>query len=242
MLKLIHADLYKTFRRPFFYLLLLGMAVLAFSVNLSISRLPAESATVTNSWGLVLAYFLSWPVLLMPILVDLVSAEEYKEHTLKNSLSFGLDRALLYCSKAVTAILLGAVLGAVTLGVYCGSSLLLLNHDAAFTSAFAADFFRKVGVSCIGYAAAIPLAAFLAMLLQKNSLFVFAFYGAIVLPQLLLQLVRMSQLTRFLVMPQFSLIAKGGIPQMEFSAAVFVVTAFLFLLSGALLFRKKDIC
>lgn len=244
MLKLIHADLYKTFRRPLFYVFLMGMAVLAVSVNLSISRMATvEARTVTSSWGVVLAYFLSWPMLLMPVLVDLVSAEEYKEHTLKNSVASGLNRTKLYLSKAATATVLGVVLGVVALGAYCGSSLLLLRWDPAFTAAFAADFFRRVGVSCIGYAAAIPLAAFLAMLLQKNSLFVFAYYGALVLPQLLLQIAHVPELSGvFLMMPQFNRIAAGSISQMQVSAAVFAVTAFVFLLSGVLLFRKKDIC
>ena len=240
---MICADLYKTFRRPFFYLFLAGMGVLAVAVNLSISRMAPENATVTNAWMLVLAYFLSWPMLLMPVLVDLVSAEEYKEHTLKNSVSFGLNRTELYLSKIVSATVLGAVLGAVALGAYCGSSLLFLRWDPAFQAAFAGDFFRRVGVSCIGYAAAIPLAAFLAMLLQRNSLFVFAYYGALCLPQLLLQLFRLPQLSgRFLAMPQFSRIAAGTARQMQASAVVFLVTAAVFLCAGVVLFRKKDIC
>ena len=240
----MRADLYKTFRRPFFYLFLAGMAVLAVSVNLSISRMAtAEARTVTSSWGVVLAYFLSWPMLLMPVLVDLVSAEEYKEHTLKNSAASGLSRAGLYLSKAATAAVLGVALGAVALGAYCGSSLLLLRWDPAFTAAFAADFFRRVGMSCIGYAAAIPLAAFLAMLLQKNSLFVFAYYGALVLPQLLLRIAHVPELSGvFLMMPQFSRIEAGSISQMQPYAAVFLVTDFVLLFAGVRIFRKKEIC
>ena len=242
MLKMIRADLYKVFHRPSFYFLLAGMAVLALLVNFSISRLSAGN-TVYNSWMVVLAYFLSWPVLLMPVLIDLVGAEEYKEHTLKNAISYGLGRTKLYCSQISVSILLGILVGAVAIGAYCGSSLLLLKHDPLFTAAFAADFFRRVGVSCIGYAASIPIAAFLAMVLQKNSLFVFAFYASIYLPQLLLNLFHLSGVSKyFLIMPQFNLIAGGASSQMTASAAVFAVTAVLFVVFGAAFFRKKDIC
>ena len=243
MLKMICADLYKTFRRPFFYLLLAGMAVLAFAVNFSISRMGSEAITVTGSWVLVLGYFLSWPMLLMPILVDLVLAEEYKEHTLKNSVSFGLNRTGLYLSKTLSATVLGVLLGAVALGAYCGSAMLLLPWGPDFTGAFAGDFFRRVGISCIGYAAAIPMAAFLAMLLQKNSLFVFAYYGALALPQLLLRIARVPELAgRFLMMPQFGFIAGGTVQQMQVSTGIFLITAGVFLIAGISLFRKKDIC
>ncbi|WP_243112809.1 MULTISPECIES: ABC transporter permease [Acutalibacteraceae] len=239
---MIRADLYKVFHRPFFYFLLAGMSALALLVNFSISRLSAGN-TVYNSWMVVLAYFLSWPVLLMPVLVDLVGAEEFKEHTLKNSVSFGLNRTKLYCSQVTVSVILGILVGAVALGAYCGSSLLLLKQDPSFTGAFAADFFRRVGVSCIGYAAAIPIAAFLAMMLQKNSLFVFAFYAVIYLPQLLLNLFHLSGLSKyFLLMPQFNLIAAGTPGQMTASAAVFAATAVFFVMIGAVFFRKKDIC
>lgn len=241
MLKMIRADLYKVLHRPFFYCLLAGMAVLALLVNFSLSRLSAGN-TVYNSWMAVLIYFLSWPVFLMPVLIDLVGAEEYKEHTLKNSLSYGLNRTELYCSQIAVSVILGIVIGAVALGSYCGSSLLLLKHDASFTGAFAADFFRRVGVGCLGYAAAVPIAAMLAAMLQKNSLFVFAFYAAVLLPQYLLKLLHLSDLNRYLLMPQFSQVAAGTFGQMMNSAAVFAATAVLFVVFGAAFFRKKDIC
>lgn len=242
MLKMIRADLYKVFHRPFFYFLLAGMSALALLVNFSLSRLSAEN-TVYNSWMVVLAYFLSWPVLLMPVLVDLVGAEEYKEHTLKNAVSYGLNRTKLYCSQVTVSVILGILVGTVALGAYCGSSLLLLKYDPSFTAAFAADFFRRVGVSCIGYAASIPIAAFLSTMLQKNSLFVFAFYAALYLPQLLLQLFHLSDLSKyFLLMPQFNLVAVGTSSQMMTSAVVFAVTAVFFVVFGVAFFRKKDIC
>lgn len=241
MLKLIHADLYKVFHRPSFYLLLSGMAALAFFVNFSIARISPDNS-VYSSWMVVLIYFLSWPVLLMPVLVDLVESEEYKDHTLKNAVSYGLNRGELYCSQIVVAVILGVLVGAVALGAYCGSSLLLLKRGAQFTGAFAADFFRRVGVSCVGYAASISAAAFLAMILPKNSLFVFAFYAVIYLPQYVLRLLKLSGWSRFLLMPQFSRIAVGSAQQMSDSLLVFLVTAAFLILLGVAFFRKKDIC
>ncbi|WP_411677687.1 ABC transporter permease [Caproicibacter sp.] len=241
MLKQMRADLYKVFHRPFFYFLLAGMVVLAFFVNFSLSKVSSMNS-VYDSWIIVLMYFLSWPVLLMPILIDLVSAEEYKEHTLKNTISYGMNRAKLYCSQIAVSTILGVLVGIVALGTYCGSSLIFLKSDPSFTTAFTADFFSRVGISCIGYAAAIPIAAFFAMILQKNSLFVFAFYAVIFLPQLLLKLVHLSYLSKYLLMPQFSMLASGTNQQMLSSSLVFIITAIFFIILGAVFFRKKDIC
>lgn len=240
MLKLIHADLYKVFHRIFFYCLLAVMVVLAVLVNFSISRLSATNS-VYSSWMVVRMYFLSWPVFLMPILIDLISAEEYKEHTLKNTVSYGVNRTKLYCSQLVVSTILGVIVGVVALGFYCGSSLLFLNTDSQFTGAFIADFFSRVGVSCIGYVTSILIAAFCAMMFQKNSLFVFAFYATIFLPQGLLKLLGHSEWNQYLIITQFGRIAGGTTQQMLESSVIFAVTAVIFLVLGIIFFRKKDI-
>lgn len=241
MLKLIRADLYRIFHRPFFYCLLCGMAVLAFFVNFSLAHV-SSSNTVTSSWMVILVYFLSWPVLLMPLLIDLVGAEEYKEHTLKNSVSYGFNRMKLYSSQLIVSTILGVIVGAVALGAYCGGSVLFLKQDVSFTAAFASDFFQRIGVSFIGYVAAIPIAAFLAVILQKNSLFVFAFYAFMFMPQYILKLIRMPQLSNYLLMTQFGRISTGSVEQMMSSCFVFLGTGILFSILGILFFRKKDIC
>ena len=240
MLKLIHADLYKIFHRVFFYCLLAVMALLAILVNFSLSKLPA-SVSAYSSWMVIRFYFLSWPVFIIPILVDLIVAEEYKEHTLKNAISYGLNRTKLYGSQLIASTILGVIVGIVALGFYCGSSLLFLKSDPQFTSAFIADFFSRIGICCIGYAASIPIAAFFAMAFQKNSLFVFAFCATMILPQYFLKLLQHSELNQYLFLTQFSIIAGGSTQQMMTALVIFVVTAISFTLLGILLFRKKDV-
>ncbi|XOQ44597.1 MAG: ABC transporter permease [Clostridium sp.] len=240
MLKLIHADLYKVFHRIFFYCLLAVMAVLAVLVNFSLSRL-STSISAYSSWMVVRLYFLSWPIFIMPILVDLIAAEEYKEHTLKNAVSYGLNRTTLYGSQLIASIILGVIVGVVALGFYCGSSLLFLKSDPQFTGEFIADFFSRVGISCIGYVAAITIAAFFAMIFQKNSLFVFAFYAAIFLPQGLLELLGHSEWNQYLLITQFGQIASGTTQQMMESSVIFVITAAFFVILGIIFFQKKDI-
>jgi MFS family permease len=238
---MIRADLYKVFRRPLFYILLASMAVLAFLVNFCILKL-STTHLVYNSWTAVMLYFLSWPALLMPLMIDLVGAEKYKENTLKNDVSYGVSRTKLYLSQMTVSIVLGLIVGGVALGTYCGSSLLMLQQDAAFTSAFIADFFSKVGVCCIGYVACIALASFLSTMFQKNSFFVFAFFLAIYFPQLLFNLLQLSRLNQYLLIPQFGMIAIGDSQQLMTSAVVFVVTGVVFTVLGAAFFKKKDIC
>jgi ABC-2 type transport system permease protein len=240
LLKLIHADLYKVFHRIFFYSMLAVMAVLAVLVNFSLSKLSASNSAYA-SWMLVRLYFLSWPIFIMPILIDLIAAEEYKEHTLKNTVSYGLNRTKIYCSQLISSTILGVIVGVVALGFYCGSSLLLLKSDPQFTGAFIADFFSRVGVSCIGYITSIMIAAFFAMIFQKNSLFVFAFYAAIFLPQGLFKLLRHSEWNQYLLITQFGQISTGTTQQMMKSSVVFAVTAVIFLVLGIIFFNKKDI-
>ena len=224
MIKLIRADLYKTFHRAYFYVMLLCLAGLAVVINLYLFR-PAGSS-VSTSWTMVIGYLLPYPAFLMPMLVDIVTAEEIKEHTMKNTLSFGTGRVQLYISKVITSILLGILLGAVAIGLYCGSSALFLAHDAAFTDTMIRDFFGRVAAACTVYLAGIAASTFFAILLKRNSLYIFAYLLFLFLPQYLLRICRVPQFIDYMLIPQFNLLA-AATPNLWFTVAVSLIIALI---------------
>ncbi|MCI1991350.1 MAG: ABC transporter permease [Oscillospiraceae bacterium] len=240
MLRLIHADLYKIFHRFYFYIMAASLAALCVLVNL-VLRTAGQYSAASFSWGFAVS-MLSAPVFLMPMLTDIVSAEEYREHTLKNTLSFGTNRTSLYFSKAITSVLLGILLMAVVLVFYCGSSLIFLPRDAKFTGDLIREFFVRAAASCSVYIASIAMAVFLTVLFRHGSLAIFIFYGAFYLTEYLFKLLRISQLNRYTLKTQIGQIAGQPLAQLQTPVLISLVTMAVFLAAGAAVFHRRDIC
>ena len=122
MLKLIHADMYKTFHRAYFCVLMLSVSVLC--VVLAFAMRGGDygnwSGAVITGAGL-----LSYPIFLLPMITQIVYAEDFRDHTLKNSIAFGTNRTTLYVSKWLTTIVLGIFMTVVVLAFYFGGAAVL---------------------------------------------------------------------------------------------------------------------
>ena len=241
MLKQIHCDLYKVFHRFYFYIMALALGGLCILLNAVMANQGGKAYPVSFSWQFF-ASVLSYGLFLLPMLTEIVLAEENREHTLKNAVSFGAARGTLFVSKFVTSVILGVILIAVVLTFYCGSSLLLLPKDAAFTADMVRGFFERVGVACIVYMAALAVSAFLSILLRRNSLFIFAYYGTIFLTDYLFKLLKISFLNSYLLKTQFSAISSAqSMMQMQMPFLVSIVTLAVFTVFGLFVFKKQDV-
>lgn len=240
MLKLIHADLYKIFHRFYFYIMAVFLAALCIIVNI-VLKTAGQYSTASFSWAFAVS-MLSVPVFLMPMLTDIVSEEEYREHTLKNTLSFGTNRTTLYLSKTIASVILGLILMAVVLVAYCGSSLILLPKDPKFTSQIIQEFFIRVAASCSVYIACIAMGVFLTILFRHGSLAIFIFYGAFYLTEYLLKLLRISQLNNYTLKTQINQIIGNPLTQIQTPILISLVTMVVFTVIGIAVFRNRDVC
>lgn len=239
MLKLIRADFYRLFHRAYVYGLLGGLAGLSVLVNFMISR-SGEYAIASFSWEFALEW-LSLPLMLMPMLADIVFAEEYKEHTLKNIVANGTNRIALYLSKTVTSVLLGLLLAAVMLGVYCASSLLFLDRDPQFTQQLVREFFQRIGVACAVYIAGLTLANLFTVLFRRSSLSMFVYYGAVFFSPYLFRLLRLEMLQDYLLANQTGVVAKAPMAQLSGPLEVSAVTAAVCIVFGFVFFYRQDV-
>lgn len=239
MLKLIRADLFRLFHRIYFYVLLGALAGLAVIVNIAIANVNSY-AFVSFSWGFVLS-FLMVPLFLMPMLSDIVLAEEYREHTLKNTVANGVNRLELYLSKTVTTVVLGLLLAVVAVGAYCASSLILLGRDPQFTDQFVREFFLRVGAACTVYIAGMTLSNLLAVLLKRNSLFVFVYYAAVFFTQYLFKLLRVPQLNDYLLVSQITVVSGKPVAQLQGALVISAITAVVCIICGLVFFRRQNV-
>ena len=237
MLKLIHADLYKTFHRAYYFVMILLISALCVALIFALRGGQYGNWSVSADCAVSM---LSYPVLLLPMITQIVSAEEYRDHTLKNTLSFGTNRTALYVSKWVTAVLLGVLLTAIVLAVYFGSTAMVLTKDAAFKGF--GEFFIRLGASCSVYLACISMSLFFIALFNRSTLAIFLYYGVFYLTDLLLKLAHLNKGIDYLLKTQINNICAVPVAQLQKPVVISLVTMAVFFVAGLAIFRKKDLC
>lgn len=238
MLKLIHADLYKTFHRAAYYLMI------AVCCGLALLLTAAMRGGSVGTWSgsvVAAASLLTYPAALLPLVTQITLGEEYREHTMKNTLAFGTDRCVLFCSKWVSTVLLGLVLTAAVFAAYFGGAAVALPRDADFSMELVKQFFTRLGAACVVYVAAATMSLFFLVVFNRNTLAIFLYYGAFYLTELLLYLFHAGNGSVYLLKTQLSGIATAANPDMQKAMLITVVTMAVFFSAGLVASRKKDL-
>ena len=177
MLKIIHADLYKTFHRPYLYVL---TGVLCGLVILCNFMFPTNE-DVGATFHTTLQVLMSLPFLAV-MFVDIIMAEEIKYGTLKNTVSSGVFRNSVFIGKSVSSVIIMLISAAVTLAAYLGSAYIRLHAGKACVLN---DYLLRIGAAILLVVAAIFIGMFFAVLCRKNSSFAFSYTGFLLFPALI---------------------------------------------------------
>lgn len=239
MLKLIHAELYKIFHRAYFFVMTLCLAALCVAMIFALRG--GSYGSWSGAAGLAVSMF-SYPVVLLPMLTQIVFSEEFRDHTLKNTLSFGTNRASLFLAKWFTAIILGVLLMAVVLAVYAGSAALVLTKDPAFGGEMLRQFFTRLGAVSAVYVACISMSVFFISFMKRSTLAIFLYYGVFYLTELVLMLFHLDKGVDYLLKTQLSRMMSVPLAQLQTPVMVSLATLAVFLVAGLAIFRKKDLC
>jgi ABC-2 type transport system permease protein len=237
MLKMIHADLYKTFHRAYFFIMTLVVSGLCVALVFAMRGERAGNWTGAAGIGVAL---LEYPVFLLPMLTQIVYAEEFRDHTLKNTIAFGTNRTVLYISKWLTIIILGVIMAVVVLFFFFGTAALILPRDSNFTWDLIKEFFERFGASCLIYIAGISMSVFFIQLFNKSTLAIFLYYGGFYLTDLLLSLIKCNKGIDYLLKTQMSAMMYKPIDQLRDPIIITLVTMAVFFVAGIVFFRKKD--
>lgn len=237
MLKLMKADFFKLYRRPYLYVLTGVLVFIVVFMNLSMS---SGSITREAAFAQTVQFFFL-PLFLVAMFADITTAEEIKFGTLKNTVSYGVNRTKLYFSKLFTATILGVLSAAVIFGCFLGSGYLFIKPGDGFTNEFLKDFLMRFGVAVVLYIGAVSMGTMLAVLLKKSSAFAFAYGGLLLIFPMLFAILRLNvALNATLFMECYSL---QSMAPSQFPTAILVgVLHFLiFGLLGAYIFNRQEI-
>lgn len=242
MLKLMKADIYKSFRRPYLYVLTAILCALVVIYNLMfINNVPREvSFTYTLQFVVCLPFF-------AVMLVDIVMAEEIKFGTLKNSITSGIDRSCLFVSKSITSIILTTICAAFTFLFFYVSSCLLMRPGKDYTPAFLTDYMLRIGVVMLLIFGALVFAMFMAVICRKNAVYAFAFAGIMFVPGIVFKALSFSVSPFFQYFYEATILGQcyelKTIPQGQLfvPAVVALVHILVFGIAGIVIFKRQEI-
>jgi ABC-2 type transport system permease protein len=241
MLNLIKADLYKTFHRMYLYVLMAVMSGLAILFNIVVA---VNGASRSEGFGSILS-ILMIPLLIMAVFADIITSEENKEHTLKNTVSFGVSRSKLYLARNISSVLVATLTAAVTLVSFFGSGFLLLRNGNG-PSTLPQHFALKIAVAFLIYLTGVIIATFLATVVKKNTMFAFSYYAVLFLPVLIFQL--LSYASRIftyagdaMLLSRINTLALATPAEIMTTVWIALIHIVIFVALGLTLFKRQEI-
>lgn len=176
MLNYIKAELYRNFNRVYFWGYTFSIAAFALLINILL-KISNVSETVISLAELIeiSTHMLTLPVFLIPAIVEMVTAEENKNLTNKNILSFGLSRNKFVLSKIIVSIILSTIAAVIILTLFFGSGTLLFGIGKSFSISLVINFVKRLLVSTLLWISSIAICTFLALIIKNTTTFAFIY-------------------------------------------------------------------
>ncbi len=151
MTNYIKSELYRLFHTLGGYLFLAICSILLISVNVVLAAVGHSDPSfryATTDFAITLLYA-GWAVLfvLCALVASIVFGNEHSNHTMKNSISYGITRGSIYLGKYIIVMTYAFLVFIIIIGLYVGSAYLLLENSGADALVL---FFRS-------FLAALPL-------------------------------------------------------------------------------------
>ncbi len=133
MISYIRSEIYRLLHVKGSYLFILVCSVLLVSANIMLAvmgHLEGNSPYNNTGFSISLLYsYLPLVFLLCISVASIVFGNEHSQHTMKNSISYGISRGSIYFGKFISEVIYSFVALGVIAGLYIGSAYLLLENN-----------------------------------------------------------------------------------------------------------------
>lgn len=171
MINYIKAELYRNFHHVYFWTWT-GVFAIS-SILLNILFRAGNSTTQAQLLGTSLMA-LPLPIYIVLCYIDMTSAEEQKNKTMKNVLSFGLSRNKFVLSKLIVSIILSFLGAFIIMGAFYGSGALLFKAGKDFSMVLPI-FIKSLVAALPLWIAAVSIGLFLSIAFSSNTIFSIAY-------------------------------------------------------------------
>lgn len=171
----IKSELYRSFNRMTFWNTIGIISVLEIIFNILL-RVNAGTIPYEDLFGVSKGLF-NVTVFVIIIIIDIITAEEQKNNTLKNAVSSGISREKIILSKIISTIILLIILGTIVLFIYFGSGAILFKVSSTFSMSIVRDFIVRLLLVTLLLIAAISIGTLLSIVIKNNTTFAFVYAG-----------------------------------------------------------------
>ena len=244
MLNYIKSELYRNFHRKYFWVYTGIFSLLGLLMNLigtsNNSKVPLGDALSMCVYIFVFTIFVLLPI------IDMVTAEEHKNGTMKNTISSGISRSTVVISKFIVTIILCFAFGIIGLGVFSLSSFLLfgVGNEALLCSSA-----LKILVSLPLFIGAVSIGTFIALAINNNTIFSFVYFGVFLITSYIIKMLSMlvsrnfEKIYNILITVQLNSLRGDQLTSNITSKAIIsgIIYTLVFLVLSIIVFNKKEI-
>lgn len=135
MLNYLKSEVYQIVHKKAAYLFIIICTGLLIAMNVVLHQVGAGDAKFsydTTAFSFSTIYSNLYFILILCITVStIIFGEEFQNHTLKNSISFGISRRTIILSKMILEILYAIIAFIIIIGCFIGSAYLLLENSGS---------------------------------------------------------------------------------------------------------------
>lgn len=258
MINYIRSEVYRNLRSKGNYLFIIGLMAFAVFLNVALWLFVKSDANfpyATTKYAFSSIYSsLQLLMIISSFTVSLILGEEYKNKTLKNTISFGVSRSSIYFSKLLISVIYSLIAGILVCGTFIITAYLLLENSGGEyikilinSLIIAAPIFlfcitltnslyfimdKEMNVSMVWIITVIVIPQLLAMIGRRNEIFnLIASY----MPWNIVGDVSFNEVTKKLVLGWMT-------PEGVFkSVIVSIIGCLIFYFIGLEMFKKKEI-
>ena len=132
MLNYLKSECYRTFHRKYLYVFVGICALTALGVCVLFGAGDTQGLPAEIVLSIVIAYLPVLGQFALLLMANLAFSGEHKHGTLKNTVSFGVSREIIYFGKLLTAWLYSAIVLAAVIGAFWGFGILLPGIESVY--------------------------------------------------------------------------------------------------------------
>ncbi|WP_346929554.1 ABC transporter permease [Clostridium sp.] len=183
MLNYIKSELYKTTHRKYPYIVVGVLSLICILVNILALKIMKDQPggfRISMSDMLMISTGMFGMIYYAVIMiVDIVFSDEYKHQTLKNTVSFGINRTKIYLGKFISEIIVAIISLVIVTSVLILSSYMCLGLGEVTIVEVLKNFGAKLIAVFPLWVVGLAIANFLAFNIKNNNTLAFAYLGVV---------------------------------------------------------------
>jgi ABC-2 type transport system permease protein len=247
MLNYIKAELYRNFNRAHLWVYsgVIAAMTLALNILIKISNAPDMDLSFLFE---MMTQMLIMPIFLVATFIDVSTGEEQKNLTLKNAVSFGVQRSKIALSKIIVTVILSFMAAIIIFTVFFGSGAVLFGIGEGSMTVIRDALIRILAALPL-WIGAISVGTFISLVLNNNTAAAFVYAGTFTVISGVVNLLTMlvsdkfSYISKFLITTQLVNLKESNLGNDILFKAVGIGIAYtiLFTALSMLYIEKKEI-